>query len=97
VKGSFVANKSLPESFSAVAAFLEAACVPRHVHGSGTLEEAEMILARYPQISASSIYTAAVVADEDIVRAFLACDPASASSKGGPLASDALTYLCFSR
>src|SRR6266702_5165762 len=34
-----------------VAAFLRAACVPReNSHASGTLEEAEMILARYPRV-----------------------------------------------
>jgi ankyrin repeat protein len=38
-----------------------------------------------------------MVADEATVRAFLAQDPASAISKGGPLGWDALTYLCFSR
>jgi hypothetical protein len=36
-----------------------------------------MILAQYPQVTASNIYTAAIVADEAAVRAFLARDPAS--------------------
>jgi ankyrin repeat protein len=80
-----------------VAAFIEAACVPHHGHSSGTLEEAETILARYPHVAASSIYSAAIVADEASVRAFLAHDPASATAKGGPRGWDALTHLCFSR
>jgi hypothetical protein len=46
------------------AAFIEAACVPLHGHASGTLDEAEMILARYPHVAAASIYTAAILADE---------------------------------
>jgi ankyrin repeat protein len=79
------------------AAFIEAACAPRHGHSSGTLEEAEMILARYPHVAASSIYTAAILADEATVRAFLARDSASSTAKGGPLGWDALTHLCFSR
>jgi ankyrin repeat protein len=79
------------------AAFIEAACVPLHAHSSGTLEEAEMILARYPHIAASSIHTAAIIADEGTVRAFLARDPLSATVKGGPRGWDALTHLCFSR
>jgi len=79
------------------ARFLEVACVPRHGHRSGTLDEAEAILARYPDVAASSIYTAAVIADEAAVRAFLARDPASATAKGGPRGWDALTHLCFSR
>jgi ankyrin repeat protein len=78
-------------------AFIEAACSPRHGHRLGTLEEAEMILARYPQVTASSIHTAAILADEATVRAFLADDPSSATAKGGPLGWDALTHLCFSR
>jgi len=81
-----------------VAAFLEVACVPRHTgHGSGTLEHAEMILARYPQVAASDIYTAAVLADATAVAGFLARDPKTATAKGDPHGWDALTYLCFSR
>lgn len=87
-----VANLSDP-----AAAFIEAACAPRNGHSSGTLEEAETILARYPQVAANSIYAAAVAADENAVGAFLARDPASAIAKGGPRGWDALTYLCFSR
>jgi ankyrin repeat protein len=78
-------------------AFIEAACVPRDAHQFGTLEEAEMILARYPYVATSSIYAAASVADEPTVRMFLARDPASAMTKGGPRGWDALTHLCFSR
>ena len=86
---------SLPDP---VGAFLEEACAPRHSgHGSGTLERAEMILERYPQVAASDIYTAAVLADEATVRGFLARDPKTANAKGGRYEWDALTYLCFSR
>ncbi len=78
-------------------AFIEAASVPRHGHSTGTIEQAEAILAEYPDVAANSIYTAAIVADEAAVRAFLARDPASAAARGGPRGWDALTYLCFSR
>jgi len=81
-----------------VAAFLEVACVPRHSgHGSGTPEHAEMILARYPEVATSTIYAAAILADESAVRGFVARDPGSATAKGGPNEWDALTCLCFSR
>ena len=81
-----------------VAAFIEVACVPRHSgHGSGTLEHAEMILARYPQVAAANVYTAAILGDESAVRAFLARDPKAATATGGPHGWDALTHLCFSR
>jgi hypothetical protein len=72
--------------------------VPRNdSHASGTLEEAELILARYPRVARANIYTAAIRADEEGVRAFLEHDPASATAKGGPHDWDALTHLCFSR
>ncbi len=81
-----------------VAAFIRAACVPRNdAHISGTLEEAELILARYPQVARANIYTAAIRADEAAVRSFLAGDAASATKTGGPYEWDALTHLCFSR
>ena len=78
--------------------FLEAALVPRDAsHGSGTLETADAIVAGHPSVARSSIYAAAVLADEDAVRAFLASDPKSATEPGGPRNWDALTHLCFSR
>ncbi len=81
-----------------VAAFIEVACVPRNAfHTSGTLEHAEMILARYPQVAGSNIYSAAIRGDEAAVRGFLAHDPKSATATGGLHGWDALTYLCFSR
>src|SRR5262249_48233985 len=78
-------------------AFIEAACSPRDGHRSGTLEAAETILARYPQVAAHSIHTPAILADESTGRSFLAHDPSCATAKGGPLGWDALTHLCFSR
>ncbi len=81
-----------------VAAFIEAACVPLDDnHRSGTLERAELILARYPQVAGSDIYTAAILANESRIRASLGADPALATAKGGPRHWDPLTYLCFSR
>ena len=80
-----------------VSAFIEAACAPRHDHRSGTLDETEMILSRYPHVATNSIHTAAILADESTVRAFLARDASSATARGGPLGWDALTHLCFSR
>jgi ankyrin repeat protein len=81
-----------------LAAFIEAACVPRHSsHNSGTLEQAETILARYPQVATGNIHAAAVLADASTVRHFLSQDPNSASAPGGPHGWDALTHLCFSR
>jgi hypothetical protein len=81
-----------------VAAFIEAACVPRDSwHGSGTLEQAETILSRHPDVAGSNIYTAAIFGDEAALSGFLSADPKNATVKGGPHDWDALTYLCFSR
>jgi ankyrin repeat protein len=81
-----------------VASFIRAACVPRDGgHSSGTLEEAETILSRYPHVARANIYTAAILADEAGVRDFLGKDAASATAAGGPHQWDALTHLCFSR
>ena len=81
-----------------VAAFIEAACVPRDsLHSSGTLERAEAILAAHPEVRNSDIHTAAILGDAAAVRQFLALDARSATAKGGPFDWDALTYLCFAR
>jgi len=79
------------------AQFIEAATVPRDAHASGTLDQAQEMLASHPEIAASTIYTAAIVGDEAAVRLRLADDRDEATRKGGPLEWDALTYLCFSR
>ena len=81
-----------------VSLFLEFASVPRHgSHASGTLREAELVRTRYPHVETANIYTAAVLADEKRVRAYLEENPALATALGGPHGWDALTYLCFSR
>ena len=81
-----------------VTAFIEVACVPRHSdHSSGTLEHAELILARYPQVATANVFTAVILADEAAVLGFLARDRKAATMTGGPHGWDALTHLCFSR
>jgi ankyrin repeat protein len=80
------------------ALFLEFASVPRHGwHASGTLDQANLILSRYPQVATASIYTCSVLGDPSGVAAFLARDPALATAPGGPHGWDALTCICFSR
>jgi ankyrin repeat protein len=90
---SFAAAVSNP-----VAAFVEAACVPRDsLHSSGTLERAEAILAAHPEVLNSDVHTAAILGDAASVQRFLALDARNATAKGGPYDWDALTHLCFSR
>jgi ankyrin repeat protein len=90
--------RSVEELTDPLSTFIEVASVDRHGwHASGTLEHADMILARYPDVATGSIYSAAVLGDETGVRAWLARDESLATAAGGPHQWDALTYLCFSR
>src|SRR5271170_4903307 len=89
---SFASSVSDP-----VAAFIEAACVPRDSsHSSGTLERAEAILAAHPEVASTNIHTASILGDAAAVRRFLALDAQNATEKVGPHGWDALTHLCFS-
>jgi ankyrin repeat protein len=88
----------MPTPTDPIAAFIEAACVPRTTsHASGSLEQAEIMLARYPSIARSSIHVAAILGDEAAISEFLERDPDTATATGGPYGWDALTHLCFSR
>src|SRR5579863_7753856 len=90
--------RSLEDLRDPIPVFLEVACVDRHGwHGGGTLEHAELIRAKYPEVTTANIYTASTYGAASAIRAFLAHDPALATAKGGPYGWDALTYLCFSR
>jgi Ankyrin repeats (many copies) len=90
--------RSVEEIQDPINTFIEVAVVPRHGwHASGTLEHAQLILARYPHVATANVCTAAVLADESTLRAFLAQDRNLATALGGPHQWDALTYLAFSR
>jgi ankyrin repeat protein len=90
--------RSIEEITDPVASFIIAAVCPRDAyHGSGQLDEAEKIREKFPQVSAANIYTAAILADELLVRDYLARDRGLAAAKGGPYDWDALSHLCFSR
>jgi hypothetical protein len=78
-------------------AFIVAASAPRSAHPTGTLEEADAILAAHPEMASGDIYAAAILGDPGHVRALLAQDRKRATTPGGPYAWDALSYLCFSR
>lgn len=78
--------------------FINAACVPLGTaHSSGSLTQAEAMLAADPGLGQKSIYTAAILGDLASVGKFLHDDPDNATEKGGPRDWDALTHLCFSR
>jgi hypothetical protein len=62
----------------------------------GGLDRANALLAADPALARSSLFTAAVLGDDEGVRAFLANDPASCRATSGPRGTTALVYLCFS-
>ena len=62
----------------------------------GTLDEAEALLAKHPELRAGDIHTAAILGDDRAVRRFLAEDPSRATAKSPPYGGDALTYLSMS-
>ena len=81
-----------------VAEFLKAASVPREgSHASGTVVEAELILARHPRVIDANIFVAAVLGHADTVGRFVQADAGAATTPGGVYGWDPLTYLCFSR
>src|SRR4029077_15903514 len=91
-------ERSVASLENPLAAFIEAACVPRDSgHASGTLEQAEAILAAYPGVATSDIHAAAILGDDAGVRQFLTLDPQNATAKGGPRGWGGLTHLVFSR
>jgi ankyrin repeat protein len=77
--------------------FTVAASAPRSAHPTGTLDDADAILAAHPEIATSDIYAAAILGDPDGLQRLLAEDGARATEPGGAYDWDALTYLCFSR
>jgi hypothetical protein len=77
--------------------FIVAACAPRSHHASGTLAEADALLAADPSLATGNLHVASILGDADGVRRLIAVDGAAATAPGGPYEWDALTYLCFSR
>lgn len=89
---------AMGSDYDVISAFIIAACAPRDAwHASGTLDEANALLAAHPEIAGRDIYVAAILGDDAAVAHFVAADPASAVAKDGPHGWDALTHLCFSR
>ena len=77
--------------------FIVAASAPRSAHPTGTLDDADAILASHPEVAAADIYTVAILGDHVGVQRLLGQGHGRATAKGGPYGWDALTYLCFSR
>src|SRR5262249_25989723 len=77
--------------------FLVAATAPRSDHASGTLDEADAILAAHPGLAEGDVFVAAVLGDAAVVNRLLAEDPRPATETGRPYGWAALTYLSSRR
>lgn len=78
--------------------FLERACLS---YGRDDFpskwRRAERILARFPEVGAANLFTAAVAGNADYVRHALVADPGLASTAGGPQDWQPLLFLCYGR
>lgn len=63
----------------------------------GRLEEADRLLRDYPDLAVSSIHIAAILADTDSVKQFLASNPDSVKLNEHAYGANPLTMLCFSK
>jgi ankyrin repeat protein len=63
----------------------------------GPLAPADAMLAADPSLATVDIHTAAIVADDEAVRRFLAGDRARATATSGPYDAEPLVYLCLSK
>jgi ankyrin repeat protein len=96
------------ESWIALKAALDDMALDRKTHAErldqllrhgwdGDLSAARRIVARYPEITRDSLFTAAACGDLEEVERRLAADPEAALRTGGPRAWTALTYVTYSR
>lgn len=60
-------------------------------------QRAGRIVARYPEVATSNLYTAVVTGEVEHVRRALARSPAAAKTKGGPQGWEPLLFLCYGR
>jgi ankyrin repeat protein len=63
----------------------------------GSLDRAQEILAKNPELASSDIHIAAILGDDAAVRGFIARDPSSVKAKSAPFGGDALNYLGLSK
>jgi hypothetical protein len=77
--------------------FLRLACLIYDGYDAARVEQAQRILADYPDIPLVSIFTSAAAGDHENVSALLSLDPGLARQLGGPFGWDPLLYAAYSR
>jgi ankyrin repeat protein len=63
----------------------------------GSLDRAQEILAKNPELASADIHIAAILGDDVAVRDFIARDPGLVKAKSAPYGGDALNYLGLSK
>jgi ankyrin repeat protein len=63
----------------------------------GSLDEAEAMLSQHPGLASSDIHIAAILADHETVKKFLAQDKGNAMATSPPYDANPLTHLCLSK
>lgn len=63
----------------------------------GPLDEAEAMLSQHPGLASLDIHTAAILADHENVKKFLAQDKGNAMATSPPYDANPLTHLCLSK
>ncbi|GLX93840.1 ankyrin repeat domain-containing protein [Herbidospora sp. NBRC 101105] len=79
------------------AEFLRLACLTYGSDHPGRTREADLLLARHPELAAANVFTMAATGSAEALAAVLAADPALARAEGGPFGWEPLLYLTYAR
>jgi ankyrin repeat protein len=77
--------------------FLRLACLIYDGYDAARVEQAQHILADYPEVARVSVYTSAAAGEQEHAAALLAADPGLARRPGGPFGWEPLLYAAYSR
>ncbi|MFB4283218.1 ankyrin repeat domain-containing protein [Nonomuraea sp. MTCD27] len=77
--------------------FLRLACLTYGSDHPGRTDEADLLLARQPDLSTANVFTMAATGSAGALAAALAADPGLARSQGGPFGWEPLLYLAYAR
>ncbi|GAA0991303.1 ankyrin repeat domain-containing protein [Acrocarpospora macrocephala] len=77
--------------------FLRLACLTYGADYPGRTGEADLLLARHPQLSTANVFTMAATGSDDALAGALAENPGLARAQGGPFGWEPLLYLTYAR
>ncbi|GAB1818512.1 ankyrin repeat domain-containing protein [Herbidospora sp. RD11066] len=77
--------------------FLRLACLTYGADHPGRTGQADLLLARQPDLATANVFTMAATGSSDALADALAADPALARAQGGPFDWEPLLYLTYAR